>query len=381
MVLESEFPPDIRVENEIETLIKAGHTVDIACTSFKDSSSEQHPNGYYIYRKKMSKFTYKSSIGLLNYPFYFRFWKKFIATCLISKKYDTLHIHDLPLAKIGCYFKEKYKLKFTLDLHENWPVLLDISSHTKTFLGRFFFSKTDWIEYERKYTKLADNIVVVIDEAKTRLVQMGIDPVKIFTVKNTLKTDLFNFSLTPRNNDKIIFVYGGGVNYHRGLQDVIQAMSELPNTNSNFELWIIGSGSYLDILKKLAKELQISNKIIFYGWKKQNELLRLISQANVALIPHIKSGHTDNTIPHKIFQYMYAGLPIIASNCDPLKRIIEETKSGYIYESGNKNSLLDVLESILDNPLSLDEYSNSKNWVIEKYNWEKDSNTLLSLYT
>lgn len=379
MVLESDFPPDVRVENEAISLLKAGHEVHIACYSRNTETKKTEWEGIKIHRKAISAFIYKSSVGALRLPFYFNFWRKFLNDILNSTQFECIHIHDLPLAKIGYEMKMKYKIKFTLDLHENWPALLALSEHTKSLLGRILSTDNQWKNYERKYTALADQVIVVVDEAKHRISKLGIDSAKIIIVSNTLNLDEFHFPKPKTDQNKIILVYGGGVNYHRGLQYVIEALTMI-KSSIDLNFWIIGDGRYLFKLKEQAQRLEVHDKITFWGWQPRQKLLKLISQSNIALIPHMKSPHTDNTIPHKLFQYMYAEIPIISSNCVPLNRIIKETNSGDVFESGNPTDLAKLLDDLIENPKKLENFKKGKKWVEEKYNWALDEKSLVEIY-
>ena len=78
------------------------------------------------------------------------------------------------------------------------------------------------------------------------------------------------------------------------------------------------------------------------------EMTNYMLQADAAIIPHLKNDFTDTTIPHKLFQYMYAGLPVLSSDCLPLKRIIEETKSGSIFPSDDHQSLAKLIEKLYE---------------------------------
>ena len=170
MVLERDFPPDLRVENEIKSLISKNHQVVLACYTTKEEDSEFDWNGCKVYKKQISNFIYKSSVGALKLPFYFNFWRKHIHSIIKKEKVEAIHIHDLPLARIGYEMKVKYDIKFTLDLHENWPAYLSVSKHTNSAIGKILSSNLQWQDYEIKYCNKADNIIVVVDEARNRLV-------------------------------------------------------------------------------------------------------------------------------------------------------------------------------------------------------------------
>jgi len=143
--------------------------------------------------------------------------------------------------------------------------------------------------------------------------------------------------------------------------------------------WILGEGSYQKELEHLVSTLGLEGQVIFKGWQPYEKMTEMMMEADYTLIPHLRSDHTDSTIPHKLFQYMYAGKPIIASNCKPIERIVNETKSGYIYTSDQPRELAKVLKQLKNREPGF-YIENGRKWVKEKYNWSVDSKVLLSIY-
>ena len=379
MLLENNFPPDTRVENEINALIEAGHEIHLACTKTKRNQSEKNFCKTVIHRIELTELQRKSSVGALVFPLYFNVWRKYVKKLFEQYHFDAIHVHDLQLAIIGHEMKKKFGAKFVLDLHENWPALLNISGHTKSFLGKILFSLGKWKRYERIYVNLADEIIVVVEESKDRIVDLGADPKKIHIVSNTLNLEEFDFEIEPKTNSKTIFSYAGGVTYHRGLQYVVEAVSKVKN--DNFEVWIVGNGAYLSTLEEQTKNLGVEDNVRFFGWQDRNKLLKIVSESDVALIPHIKSDHTDSTIPHKLFQYMFAEKPILASNCSPIERIINETSSGIIYPFNDVAELAKKIDEINYGKIILKDFAKGKPFVENKYNWEVDKMNLLEVYS
>lgn len=381
MLLESEFPHDVRVENEIEALTEAGFEVHLACPTRKNRPAKEIFNGATIHRKPISNFIYKSSIGSLKLPFYFNFWWSYVSSIFQKESFDAIHIHDLPLARIGARIKEKFSIPLIIDLHENWPELLRISTHTKSFAGRLLCSIEEWKEYEKKYLKKADRIIVVVDEAAERLKRLSVPENKISVVSNTinLKGIKARIKIDKAPTDKKVLIYEGGITFHRGLQYVLEALSKIRDAAGKIELQIVGTGNYLETLKQMSVRLQVEPMVKFHGWQPQEKVYKMIGSADAALIPHIKSPHTDSTIPHKLFHYMYAGIPILASNCDPIERIIKETSAGFIYQFNITDDLASKIKMILAGILTVDQIS-GREWVTNKYNWKADGERLVSAY-
>lgn len=380
MLLTSEFPEDVRVEKEMDALNNAGHEVHLACYTQKERPKYEKCPNYIVHRKLISSFIYKSSVGCLKFPFYFNFWRKFVTQLFKNENFDAIHIHDLPLAKIGYEIKIKYKIPFILDLHENWPASLEIATHTNTFLGKLLSSNKQWRKYEKRFLGQANSIITVVDEMKMRISKLGIDKNKIYIVSNTINTKDFPLYDDKSDLEFITLFYAGGINIHRGLQVVIKAVSLIIKEKQNIRLNIIGKGSYQSHLEKLVNDLNLENHIKFLGWKNLNEISKLLAKSDIALIPHLKSEQTDCSSPNKLYQYIYAKKPILTSNCDSLVRIVKETKSGLVYTHNSPEDFKKMFFKLLINQNSIIDLEHGSSLINSKYNWSVDSDRLVGLY-
>jgi glycosyltransferase involved in cell wall biosynthesis len=267
MLLESEFPPDVRVENEMSALSSAGHEVHLACSTRKDLPVLDRWNNSVIQRKPMSAFIYKSSIGSLKFPFYFSFWRKFIFALLKKESFDAIHIHDLPLSKIGVEAKKVFNIHLIIDLHENWPALLKYAHHTQTFFGRLFSSDRQWKNYEKLMLQEADLVVTIIEEAKERIISLGIDKDKICLVSNTTDIENIRIPVRKRTDDDFIIFYGGGINRHRGLQVVLDAIRKLKdksiiNLKSRLRGWTLNLRFIFTVINHSMKCLKLLQSLM-----------------------------------------------------------------------------------------------------------------------
>lgn len=379
MMLETDFPPDIRVENEIGQLLKLNYNVTIACYTFSDRKLNDIYKGCKVIRKRISNFTYKTSVGALKFPFYFNFWRSFMSDILSKESYDILHVHDLPLTKVGIEIKNKYNIPLIIDLHENWPALIADAPHTQTLLGKLLSSNKQWEDYERNQLKSADGIITVVQEMKNRIASKGILKSKIEVVENVLDIDAF-----PHNNIEpykgLSLFYGGGLNFHRGLQVAIRGMAIIKDKIPNIKLYIAGDGSYRSELEKLVVSLGLQDNVIFFGKMSQHDLLIEMMKSSVVLIPHLKSVQTDNSSPNKLYQYMYAKKPILSSDCNSLKRVIEDSNVGLVYKDDDPASFAENLNTLIlknkDNVFG----ENGYKAVVNKYNWDNQRNVLRDIY-
>lgn len=381
MVLESEFPPDIRVENEMLALTEAGYEVHLACSTRKNRAEKEEFGKAFIYREKISAFIYKSSVGCLKFPFYFSFWRKFISRLFSDEKFDAIHIHDLPLSIVGAEIKSRFRIPLVIDLHENWPALMKTATHTQTFLGKILSSNKQWTEYEQTVLPKADRVITVIEEAKDRIISLGINPEKISIVSNTINFENISIKAIKKETEGFTIFYGGAINKHRGLQIVLNAVKILTEKNINVRFLVVGNGSYKKGLERMADSLGIKPFLHFFGHKPFNEMLDILAEADAAIIPHLRTDNNDASSPNKLYQYMYLNKPVISSDCISLKRIITETNTGFVYHNDSPGDLAALIEKLYTNRKILDSVSkNGRKAVMGKYNWNIDKKRLIKAY-
>ena len=381
MLLENEFLRDSRVEKEVQTLFKAGHEIIVAAISRSGLPLEEKRSDCIVIRKNIPEFILKTSVGALKFPFYFNFWRSFLKDILKNYKIDAVHIHDLPLCRLGIELKKKYNVKLVIDLHENWPALLSVSSHANTFIGKILSSEKQWRSYEKTCAMAADRIITVVAEMKERISRLGIPEDKIFVLENTPEINTAHELKYERDERFFTLIYIGGISFHRGLQYIINGMSMLV-PDLPVRLWIAGDGKYSPILKDQVRKLSLQKFVEFFGMVSKEKTEDLMKKADVGLIPHIRSEQSDNSSPNKLFEYMAAGLPVLASDCISVKRVIAETEAGRTYVFDSPTDFKRVLKKLYDEKgKSVIFTSNGTKAIREKYNWDQSSVSLLTLYS
>ena len=382
MILDREFPPDIRVEKEINVLTKNNYNVHILTFTKKNAKKIEVQGKLTIHRKTISEIRHKTSVGCLLFPFYFNFWNQYIKEITTNYKFDAIHIHDLPLSKTGYKWAKILDIPLILDLHENWPSMLEEATHTNTILGKILSWNSQWVNYEKEMVSKANAVITVVEEMKNRVSKFSNQKDKFFVYQNVpeLKSDYLNYSYNLSSTNEIKIVYLGGLNVNRGLQTAIEAISLLP-PNINISLTIIGDGSYKKNLEQLTIKLGIRSKVVFTGYMKQDLALEEIRNFHAAIIPHYRSVQTDNSSPNKLFQYMMMGIPVISSDCQSLVRIINETECGITYRNKSASDLASKLTNLYEKPELLKKLSiNSHKSIVNQLNTEKENLNLISLY-
>jgi len=388
MLLDNEFPPDVRVESEANSLIKQGHSVTILSYNFGHKLVEENYNGIQVKRFRINKQITKKALGLIHrLPLYRLIWRYQTNKMLTSEQFDAVHIHDLPLCINAKYIRNKFKIRVVADMHENYPYLVAEQPYMNTLFAKLFLSKKKWFQKEKEWLLQTSEIVCVADEMKARLSKVLDYKVNIHVVPNTLNFDTFLSSQKPvvglseKFTKCFKVVYIGGIDPVRGLEFLIEATAKLINRIPFLKVIIVGDGVSTSVLKNLVVSYKIENFVIFEGWQPSYNVQAYIEIADVCVIPHIKSEQTDNSSPNKLFQYMYFKKPVISSNCVSLENIINQQKCGLIFEDRNSDDLALKILEFYNNPQLKEELGNNGfDAVNSKYNWDATVKNLFTVY-
>lgn len=158
---------------------------------------------------------------------------------------------------------------------------------------------------------------------------------------------------TPPSEDQRI-VYAGQLYPWKGVDVLVQAFSRL----SKGELVIVGGlagESDFDRVRNLARGLNLGDRIKFLGSLPQKDVGRELARATVVVAPFLKSAMTsEHTSPIKAFEAMAAGRPLLISDTEASREIVEDGRTGIVVPPGNVEAWTRALERVLsDRPLQM----------------------------
>ncbi len=382
MTLTSDFPTDSRVKKEAISLSENGNEVHLICYSNgKDLLFEKNRN-LTIHRIKVSNFfRNKLSALALVLPFFFLIWKKHIKRLYNKYNFDVIHIHDLPLSKVGYYFKKNYGCKLVCDQHEFYSNWIKRTAHMNTVFGKIILHLSNWSNYEKKYLRLSDLIITVAEPLKENYISVyNIPGNKIISVPNTPLKKVYNTENVNQTivrkyiNDFIIF-YAGGIDILRGIDTAIRALPGIKKTIPNAKILLCGK-----IVKpynpfETAEKYRVVDSVIFEGWVKENELPSYIAMSNICFFtPPADNDEINKTIATKIYQYAMMRKPIIVSDAKMMKEFVEKNRLGVSITTNNSEEFTKKAIALYNNQIELNLTSS------RLISWEDSEKTLIESY-
>ncbi len=289
---------------------------------------------------------------------------------------DVVHIHDLPFLAAGVISSSKGKVPLVYDSHEfyteqNLPFLATLMLKRKE---RSFIKKTDTVitvnsymqrEFEKKYSI---NNVIVIENATKR--KFELTPEK--------KYNLFRKDLVLPPESKLI-LFQGWFCEERNLATLVNGMTLLDN---DYYLLFMGYGDYINELLDMAKDLGIKGRIISVPAKTQAELLYYTSSADIGVIPYTTSNMKNlnhlYSSPNKLYEFIAAGLPVLASDLPFYRDVLGKYNNGIIRDFETPEGFAKGVKDIF--AMDLDELRRNALAAYEDLNWDNEAEKLKEIY-
>ncbi|MEO9481804.1 MAG: glycosyltransferase family 4 protein [Ekhidna sp.] len=386
MILDMDFPPDARVENEARSLAKDGHDIHLFSLCYKSFEVDLEDFGFLtIHRFKASWLIYKFSALAYDLPFYKWLVKPKIRSFLRQVNPDAIHVHDMVIAESILEATGKMDLVKILDLHENRPEIMEYYPHTKKIPGSLLINLNRWRRAQFDLIKNFDRVVVVTEEAKNYYAkQIPINDSKFLVVPNTLHPDVFKVEDQDQEKKYDSFftiLYIGNTGIRRGTLLALESLRLIKEQIPRVKLLLVGASSEDQTLKTYAEDNSLLDLVDFCGWMPPESLPAYIAASDVCISPLKRNLHHDTTFANKIFQYMAIGKPILVSDCPPQKRIAEENKCGLVHEADSVADFAEKVIALYNNGKGRIEMGeNGKNAVMLSLNFESTSRDLRDFY-
>jgi len=220
--------------------------------------------------------------------------------------------------------------------------------------------------------KKVHRMIAVSEYVAKELILAGIDAKRIVVnlpfIKDINNSEA-NHQLTGKN-----ILYVGRVERTKGIDFLIRAMKLLDRECS---LDIIGVGRMRKKLEQLAHNLQLSNRVRFWGWIPNVELRKYYKKAQVFVLPSV----WPEPLGIVILEAMANSVPVVASGVGGIKEMVKEGETGFLVKPKDVRELAHKIKNLLDNSELRKKFGeNGKRFVQEKVNKERHLKILLETF-
>jgi glycosyltransferase involved in cell wall biosynthesis len=307
-------------------------------------------------------------------------WLRWIYRAARRFRADAMIVRDLPLAPAVLAVGRALRIPVHYEMADVYPVAMRANrADHPGLVSRFTRNPVlaEWLD--RLVIRRAASVFVVSEESRERCIALGAAPEHVVVVGNTpaslpelngacpVPADLADWAGRP------IVLFVGNLLSDRGLLEAVDAMAIVRAQVPEAALVIIGDGPEHERIAARIEALGLHRHVRLLGWKGAADHPPYYRHATIGILPFLSTEHINITLANKLFDYMGARLPIVASDGRPMRRVLTETDAGVLVPPGDPRALAEGIVGLLRDPVRRAAFgARGRAAVSGPYAWEKD---------
>jgi glycosyltransferase involved in cell wall biosynthesis len=286
---------------------------------------------------------------------------------------DVYHIHDPELLSVALLLRMAGR-RVIYDIHEDLPRTILY----KTYIPSALRKPVMWMveRIENFAARFMTGLVAATPTINRRFSSVNRSSV---VVSNFPLRDEIRPATVDWTERKMAVAYIGGISEKRGIREIVRAVDLLPaSLGARLEL----AGHFGS--RRLETELAATPQWEHVDWRgtlDRNGIARLLSSVRAGLVVLHPEQNFVASQPIKLFEYMSAGIPVIASDFPLWRSIIEENGCGILVDPFDPQAIARAIQLLLtDSALAEDMGRRGRKAVEERFNWSSEEQALLSFY-
>jgi glycosyltransferase involved in cell wall biosynthesis len=350
-------PFDIRIfQKECRSLVRAGYQVSIIVPYSQDEVKE----GVRIVAVPVSKSRLERMV--------LTSWRVFRKA--LDQQATLYHFHDLELMP-ACIMLKLLGKKVIYDVHEDLPKQVFSKPWLPSLLHKPVAVAVEALEAFT--TTVVDGTITVTPTIAKRFPTKKTALVQNFPIEAELAPE------TAVVRQRIHIAYVGGMALIRGIREMVQAMGILPEDE---KAKLVLAGAFRPAsLEEEMKALPGWTRVEPRGFQSRQQVAELLASSVMGLVLFLPEPNHINAQPNKLFEYMSAAVPVIASDFPLWREIVEGVGCGLLVDPLNPQAIADAITWLLTHPEEARAMGErGQKAVREKYNWALEETKLIAFY-
>jgi glycosyltransferase involved in cell wall biosynthesis len=304
---------------------------------------------------------------------FYKFFNIRLFFYLLFHKYDLLVSNDLDTLLPNFLISKLKHLPLVYDSHEYFTSVPELQN--RPFIKWVWKSIEKMIFPHFKYVMTVSDSIAAQYESEYR-----IRPVTIRNCSGSA-AGIISYSRDELGipiDHLLLILQGTGINIDRGGMELIEAVRQTEKVS----LLIVGSGDLIEVLKRRVTELDISERVKFVPKVPWEILMRYTRSADAGLsLDKNTNLNYRFSLPNKLFDYISAGIPVIASDLPEVRKTVLENRCGMIIPEVTSKEISTALKELSNNKDLLSELKKNAAIASESVNWEKESLKVIEFYS
>jgi glycosyltransferase involved in cell wall biosynthesis len=282
---------------------------------------------------------------------------------------DVYHFHDPEMIFYAYLLKLKGN-KVIYDVHEDVPRQIMSKQWIPKPLRRLISFTFE--QFENFCARRFDAIIGATPFITERFKRLGCKAVNVNNFP--ILKELYIPDVDWSSKEKAV-CYMGGINQVRGMVEMTEAIGK---TDARL---LLGGKFLSKDLKAKVESMDGWRNVEDMGFLNREDVARTLSKSVAGLVLFHEEPNHVNSQPNKMFEYMSAGLPVISSNFNLWRDIVEGNDCGICVDPLDTDAIAKAIDALVSDPEKAKRMGdNGREAIHEKYNWEQESKSLISLY-
>lgn len=294
---------------------------------------------------------------------------------LRKQQFDVWHFHDpelLPVLILTRWLLAK-QVNLIYDVHEDVPKDIHDKAWIPSLLRKPLSRVVDVIEgWGIGRCQL---VVAATDSIGKRVARFSSNSIVVRNFPLVSRPVLPDLKISKSKKVRIIYI--GSLTEPRGILQIVQAMSYLQDVP--VELLLLGE-FYPAVFEKKIKMLAGDN-VIIHSKVPFETVPGYLLVSDIGIVCFLPTPNHIEATPNKLFEYMQAGLPVIASNFPYWEEILQSSGCGILVDPSSPSLIAEGIRRLVDNPHERNLMGEAgRRASYEKYSWTSEARRLITAY-
>ncbi len=362
MSVTTDLVSDQRVDKVCNTLFDMGFEVLLVGRQYK-TSPQLEKRKYETFRLRLLFKKGKLFYAEINIRLFF---------FLLFHRMDILHVNDLDTLLPNVLIGKLKNKPIVYDSHEYFTEVPELTSRPKI---QRIWEKIEQFAFPK--VNHAFTVCEPIAQHYRQAYQKDVKVLRNIPLQRDYCRNKTKVELGLPEDKAILLLQGTGINVHRGAEELVEAMTMIDNAL----LLIIGNGEVFDILKQMSVNQATTDKIRFIDRLPFDELYNYTVWADIGFsLTKAICMNYRYALPNKLFDFIRARVPIIASPDNETARLIQYYNVGIILQEVTPKCIADAVNALLADKTLLEHLKHNTIHASQELSWENESVVLKETY-